>query len=117
MFFVIEWTIKENIEFSLEFKKIDPIIKLAIYSAVAKKINTPRLHSFRGMTRAKTAQIITWKGDDIGVEKEEVGLAGSATQVIKIFFPQRTHQAEMFKGDVETQVDALVGKLKEAKLI
>ncbi len=91
--------------------------KLPAVITVAKEINTPRLPSFRGMTRAKTAQIPTWKGDDIGTEKENVGLAGSATQVIKIFFPQRTHQAEMFKGDAETQVDAMVGKLKEAKLI
>jgi electron transfer flavoprotein beta subunit len=84
---------------------------------VIKEINTPRLPSFRGMSKAKTAQIPTWKAEDIGAEKENVGLAGSATQVVKIFFPQRTHQAEMFKGDAATQVNALVDKLKEAKLV
>jgi len=84
---------------------------------VVKEINTPRLPSFRGMTKAKTAQIPTWKAEDIGAEKENVGLTGSATQVVKIFFPQRVQKAEMLKGDAETQANALVAKLREAKLI
>ncbi len=84
---------------------------------VVKEINTPRLPSFRGMTKAKTAQIPTWKVEDIGAEKENVGLTGSATQVVKIFFPQRVQKAEMFKGDAETQVNTLVAKLREVKLI
>lgn len=84
---------------------------------VIKEINTPRLPSFRGMTKAKNVPIPIWKVEDISVSKENVGLPGSATQVIKIFFPQRVHQAEMLKGDPQTQVNTLVEKLREAKLI
>jgi electron transfer flavoprotein beta subunit len=84
---------------------------------VVKEINTPRLPSLRGLTRAKTAQIVTWTAQDIGIEKEKAGLAGSATQVVKVFFPKREHHAEMLKGDAEQQVNALVEKLREAKII
>jgi len=84
---------------------------------VVKEINIPRLPAFRGMMKAKSAQIPVWKAEDIGAEKEKVGLNGSFTQVVKIFFPERQHTAEMFSGDAETQVKALVQKLKEAKLI
>jgi len=49
--------------------------------------------------KAKSAQIPTWTAQYIGAEKERVGLAGSATQVVKVFFPQRAHRAEMLTGD------------------
>jgi len=84
---------------------------------VVKEINKPRLPSLRGQMKAKSAQIPTWTAQDIGVEKERAGLAGSATQVVKVFFPQRTHRAEMLKGEPSTQVEALVEKLREAKLV
>jgi hypothetical protein len=46
-----------------------------------------------------------------------VGRAGSATWVVKIFFPQRVHRAEILPGSAEAQVDSLINKLKEARLI
>jgi electron transfer flavoprotein beta subunit len=84
---------------------------------VVKEINRPRLPSLRGQMKAKSAQIPTWTAMDIGAEKEKVGLAGSATQVTKVFFPQRAHRAEMLAGDPSAQVDALIQKLREVKLV
>jgi electron transfer flavoprotein alpha/beta subunit len=46
-----------------------------------------------------------------------VGLSGSATRVIKIFFPQRVCRSEILQGDVASQVDTLVEKLRETKII
>jgi len=84
---------------------------------VVKEINIPRLPSLRGLSKAKSAQIPTWTAQDIGANKESIGQAGSATWVVKVFYPQRIHHAEMLKGDPEAQVNALVGKLREGKLI
>ncbi len=84
---------------------------------VVKEINTPRLPGMRGMMKSKSASIPIWKADDIGAEKTNVGLNGSATQVVKIFFPQRLHRAEIFTGDAAAQVDTVIEKLKETKLI
>ncbi len=84
---------------------------------VVKEINTPRLPSLRGLARAKSAVIPVWTAEELGVDKNMVGLSGSATRVIKIFFPQRVHHGEIFQGDEESQVDRLIDKLREAKLI
>jgi electron transfer flavoprotein alpha/beta subunit len=46
-----------------------------------------------------------------------VGLAGSATRVVKIFFPQRVNHGEIFQGELVSQVNCLVEKLRETKVI
>jgi electron transfer flavoprotein beta subunit len=84
---------------------------------VVKEINIPRLPSLRGLTKAKSAQIPVWTAQSIGAEKESIGQAGSATWVVKVFYPQRIHHAEMLKGEPAAQVNALVEKLREAKLV
>jgi electron transfer flavoprotein beta subunit len=84
---------------------------------VVKEINIPRLPSLRGLAKAKSAIITAWTAKDLGVEKEMVGQAGSATWVVKVFFPQRTRRAEILQGELTSQVDNLISKLREAKLI
>jgi electron transfer flavoprotein beta subunit len=84
---------------------------------VVKEINMPRLPSLRGMTRSKRADIPVWGARELGLNPGQVGLAGSFTQVLKVFSPQRTCQTEIFQGEAESQVECLVGKLKEAGAI
>jgi electron transfer flavoprotein beta subunit len=83
---------------------------------VAKEINVPRLPSLRGIMKSKSAKIETWGVNELGVNPSMVGLAGSSTQVIKIFFPHRVHQAELLTGNLEQQVETLVDRLKKAGL-
>jgi electron transfer flavoprotein beta subunit len=84
---------------------------------VAKEINVPRLPSLRGIMKSKSVAITTWGINELGVDTNTVGLAGSSTQVVKIFFPQRVSKAEVLTGDATAQVEKLIGKLKEANLI
>jgi electron transfer flavoprotein beta subunit len=84
---------------------------------VAKEINVPRLPSLRGIMKSKNAKITTWGINELGTEADMVGLAGSSTQVIKIFFPQRISKAEILTGDAAAQVVTLVERLREAKLL
>ena len=83
---------------------------------VAKEINVPRLPSLRGIMKSKSTAITTWTIDDLDVSEDMVGLAGSSTQVIKVFFPQRVSQAEILEGDLNTQVEKLIDRLKGANL-
>lgn len=83
---------------------------------VAKEINVPRLPSLRGKMKAKSIPVTTWTFNDIDAAENMVGLAGSSTQVIKIFFPERVSQAEILEGDLETKVDTLIERLKSAHL-
>ncbi len=85
--------------------------------SVVKEINTPRLPSLRGLTRAKSAAVPVWTAQELGVDKNMVGLAGSSTRVIKVFFPQRVSQGEILQGELESQVESLIDKLRDAKLI
>ncbi len=80
---------------------------------VVKEINTPRLPSLRGIARSKSAAIPVWGVGEIDIDKNKVGLSGSFTRVIKIFTPQRVCQGEIFHGDLENQVDCLIGRLKD----
>jgi electron transfer flavoprotein beta subunit len=79
---------------------------------VTKEINVPRLPSLRGIAKAKKADIPLWKAEDLGVDAEEVGLSGSFTRVVDIFFPKRIGEVEIFQGEQEAQVDSLLARLK-----
>jgi len=84
---------------------------------VVKEINVPRLPSLRGLSRAKSAEIPVWNAQELGVEESVVGLAGSATKVVKIFFPQRVQHGEVLEGDLSSQISYLVDKLRDARII
>lgn len=85
--------------------------------SVVKEINLPRLPSLRGLARAKSAVIPIWTAQELGVDKNMVGLSGSFTRVIKVFFPQRVGHGEILQGELVSQVEVLIDKLRDAKLI
>ncbi len=84
---------------------------------VVKEINTPRLPSLRGMAKAKSAKIPIWTAQDLDLDSDAIGLAGSPTRVIKVFTPTRAQRGELIPGDVEDQVELLVCRLREMKIV
>ena len=84
---------------------------------VVKEINVPRLPSLRGLMKAKSAVIPVWTAQELGVDKNSVGLSGSATRVIKVFFPQRIHHCEILQGNLGSQLESLINKLRDTKVI
>ena len=84
---------------------------------VVKAINVPRLPSLRGIMKSKSAVIPAWSLKEVGADTGRVGLAGSATKVIKVFFPQRVRSSEIFQGDLESQAECLISKLRDAGLV
>ncbi len=84
---------------------------------VVKEINVPRLPSLRGLTKAKRAVISVWGIQELEADRGMVGLSGSATKVIKIFFPDRVQHGEILEGSSESKVASLVDKLRNANLI
>ncbi len=83
--------------------------------SVVKEINVPRLPSLRGQIAAKSAQITTWTSQELETAADSVGLTGSPTKVVKIFFPQRSRRSQMLQGSPESQVEQLLEKLREMK--
>ena len=85
---------------------------------VTKDINEPRFASIKGLLKAKKAEILRWGKSDLSLKDEEVGLNGSATQVIKIFTPPKREKGEMIEGaSADDKAVKLVEKLKEDKII
>ncbi len=83
-----------------------------------KELNEPRLPSLRGKMAAKKAEIPTWKFEDLGVKEEEVGLAGSPTQVVKVFPPPPRGKGELYTDKDASEIAAIVtAKLHEKGFI
>jgi electron transfer flavoprotein beta subunit len=92
-------------------------INLPAAISVVKDINIPRVPSLRGKMKAKSMEIPVWDAARLEADENEVGLAGSYTQVVKIFTPQIKHETRMIEGSTEEQVDELHKVLKELNVI
>lgn len=79
---------------------------------VVKEINEPRLPSLKGMMRAKQAKIAVWTQKELNLDSRKIGLAGSPTQVIKIFTPPRRSGGQILQGEIEEIAEKLVELLR-----
>ena len=79
-----------------------------------KHLNTSRYPSLRGLIAARTAEIKTLTAAELPVEPERIGMAGSPTQVRRVYTPQGHSHGEIFADLPEQQaVQALLAKLKK----
>ena len=92
-------------------------VRLPSALSVVKDINIPRVPSLRGKMAAKKADIPVWTSKELDANPEEVGLAGSYTQVVKIFTPKIVHEVKMIEGTSEEQVEGLFRSLKELNIL
>ncbi len=85
---------------------------------VVKEINTPRLPSLKNMLAAKKKQILVWNKETIKADPDKIGLAGSPTQVKKIFYPPARSGGERITGSDAKEIAAkLVEKLASKGLL
>jgi electron transfer flavoprotein beta subunit len=84
---------------------------------VVKEINEPRVPSLKGKMRAKTQKIPVYGVRELDADPDQVGLQGSATQVVKVFPPPRLKERVWIQGTVEEQTTQLLDKLNTLKLI
>jgi electron transfer flavoprotein beta subunit len=84
---------------------------------VVKQINEPRMPSLKGMMKAKKAEIKTLKAADLEADEKNIGLNGSPTQVIKIFTPPPKSGGEIFNGEPNENLEKLISKIRERKII
>jgi len=87
-------------------------LPLPALMTVVKDINEPRVASLKGKMRAKKAEIKKYSATDIGADPQSIGLAGSPTQVVRVFPPEPRGDRKIFSGSVAEQVDHLVECLK-----
>ncbi len=84
---------------------------------VVKEINEPRHASLRGVLKAKKAEILMWKPEDIDADPERIGKGGSPTEVIRTFTPEPRGDSEQLSGEPEEIAEALFGKLRKQNIV
>jgi electron transfer flavoprotein beta subunit len=87
-------------------------VPLPALFTVVKEINEPRLPSLRGKMRAKNAKIPTWGPQDIGADTSRLGLAGSPTEVVRVFSPEARKRGEVRELPAPEAAQYLLSKLE-----
>jgi electron transfer flavoprotein beta subunit len=84
--------------------------------AVLREINTPRYPNVPMRLAAEEAPITLWDNKIMQMDESTIGLKGSATQVRKIFSPQRS-KGEILGGEndkpensAKLLIDKMIGK-------
>jgi electron transfer flavoprotein beta subunit len=88
-------------------------VTLPALITVVKEINEPRVPSFKAKLKAKKEPIPIWGLAELGLQPEEVGLAGSFTQVVKVFPPPSRGASETWEGAAAELAARLWQRLKE----
>jgi electron transfer flavoprotein beta subunit len=84
---------------------------------VVKEINTPRMASLRGKMRAKSAPVKVLDAQILKVDTTKTGLAGSPTQVLRSFVPERKTGGEKVSGEIPVLVEKMVATITELNVI
>ena len=84
---------------------------------VVKDINEPRLPSLRGKMKAKKAEIETITAADLDIPEEELGLAGSPTNVMKVFAPEKRAGGVKWEGEAAELAKRLAEELGKRQLV
>lgn len=78
-------------------------VPLPAVITVAKDIFQPRMPSIAGVLAAQDAVVRVRGAADVGADTARTGLAGSPTQVVRSFVPERSSECELLAGTLEQQ--------------
>ena len=109
---------KLHLTASLDEKIVSMSISLPCLISVDGDINTPRLPSYK-IRKTLTEDAVTFFtfADFEDQDPNHYGLSGSATQVERIFPPEKVSQKQTIDADPETQAQALYTLLLEKKML
>lgn len=86
-------------------------LRLPAVLEVQAGLNHPRYASLKGIMQAKKKEMASVTPADLGLTPEEVGAPGSRLQIESVSFPPSGAGAQLFEGDPQAAVSALVEKL------
>lgn len=103
---------------SLDEKNITMSVKMPCLISVDGDINSPRLPSYKRKKSVTDNMIkmITFADFD-DQDPDHYGLSGSATQVERIFPPEKNMEKKIFGGNAEEQANSLFSLIVERKMI
>lgn len=83
--------------------------------SVAKNINQPRFVSLNGIKKARRTQIKVWNSEELGVNKNLCGLAGSPTRVKETYTPCFLQTCEFLEGFPKEQAKEIINRIIKLK--
>lgn len=92
-------------------------VGMPVLLTIVKEANKPRYPSIKGIFHAYDAEIKTIGIDDLGLDRNEVGLKGSPTKVVSTETPDTHRSGEIFSGNAKECVEMLLQRLKERHLV
>jgi len=107
--FVNERTVK--IERTIEHGYMIIEARLPVLLAVGKEINKPRYLTPINILDAESKEITIWKCEDIGADKNCVGLSGSPTCISNVFKPEFQRARNILRGKPDEVARELVDRL------
>jgi len=106
------------VERSIEGGKEIVLSKLPVVISVVKEINEPHIPNLAGKIKAKKADIPTFTSKDLNADPSKIGLLGSPTRVVNVYYPKMTRKGIIIKSkDPESAVSELINFLKEKNII
>lgn len=103
---------------SLDDKNVKMSISLPCLISMESDVNTPRLPSYKIKKELKDDDVLFFTFDDFDdKDPGHYGLTGSATQVERIFPPQKNEQKHNIGGDAKNQAEELYQLLRTKKLV
>lgn len=103
---------------SLDEKVVCLSVPLPCLISVDGDINTPRLPSYKIRKTLTEESVAFLTFEDFGDQNpDHYGLSGSATQVERIFPPEKVSQKHSIEGDADTQAQALFDLLLDRKML
>jgi electron transfer flavoprotein alpha/beta subunit len=84
---------------------------------VVREVGEPRPPSLKGKMRAKKYEVPVMGAADLGLSEDQVGLAGSYTQVVKVFAPQAIGDRLMLEGSAQETGAEVMDRLVENQVI
>lgn len=92
--------------------------KLPLLLTINKEINAPREITIDDILAAcREKEIISWGAEDIGADRNMIGLDGSLTVMLRSYVPVREKKGVIFTGPVKAAVRELVRELRKKQLI
>lgn len=88
-------------------------VPLPVVLTVTKDIATLRMPSIAGVRAAAGAEVRVLDAATLGADPACCGLAGSPTQVVRSFVPERSHEAATIAGTPAEQAAALLEVFEE----
>ena len=103
---------------NLDEKIVSMSVAMPCLISVDGDINTPRLPSYKikKTLTDDSVKFLTF-ADFEDQNPDHYGLSGSATQVERIFPPEKVSQKQVLDGDADSQAAALLALLQEQKMV